>query len=167
MREKKIFVYLVLTWFILLAVYIYIEKTGVEIFQTDKRNQMITLKEAQDKIDTLLLNKPIIFTNNSSSISTIENNQSLNRVVELLKRVDSNMFVNISSHTSTDGESSKNRILSQRRADTILSFIKKRYHTDAIEAIGYGEEFPLTKEDNGTIASREVEITLYPLPPKI
>ncbi len=166
MREKKIFIYLVLTWFILLSVYIFLEKTGIKIFQTDKKNQMITVKEAQYKIDALLSNNPIVFAGNSSTVSTIENNQSLNRVVELLKRVDSNMFVNISSYTDVQGKNSKNRILSQKQADTVLAFIKKRYPLNAMDAIGYGEEFPLSQEKNETI-NRRIEITLYPLPPKI
>ena len=155
MREKKIFIYLVITWFILLGVYIYLEKKGIKVFQTEQKVKMITIKEAQYKIDTLLSNSSIM-----------ENNQSLNRVVELLKRVDSNMFIRIASHTGLDGTSSANRILSQKQADTILERIKTKYPIDSIDAIGYGEEFPLSKKKSASINKR-IEIILYSLPPKI
>ena len=166
MKEKKIFIYLVSTWFMLLSIYIYLEKTGVKIFQVEKVKQKITLQEAQDKIDTLLLNNPIVFNDNSSTLLTTENNQSLHGIVELLKQVDDNMFVNITSHTEVQGKNSKNRILSQKRAESLLTFIQERYPLKTMDAIGFGEEFPLSKEENQTL-NREIAIRLYLLPPKI
>ena len=166
MREKKIFIYLVLTWFILLGVYIYLEKTGIKIFQTEKKVQMITMKEAQYKINRLLSNNPIVFANSVSSVSNMENNQSLNSIVGLLKRVESNIFISIASHSDFEGTNSKNRILSQKRAESVLAFITTKYPSNAIDAIGYGEEFPLSQEKNATI-NRRIEITLHSLPPKI
>jgi len=166
MRKKKIFMSIVFIWSILFALYIYIEKTGIKVFQIEKKAQMITIKEAQYKINTLLVNNPIVFPINVTGVSTIENNQSLNSIVGLLKRVESNIFITIESHTDLQGTNSKNRILSQKRAESILSFIKTKYPSNSIEAIGYGEEFPLSKEKNSTI-NRRIEITLYSLPPKI
>ena len=165
------FIYLVVTWFTLLGIYIYIEKMGIDIFHKEKIVKKISIEEAQYKIDALLKNYPIVFPKN---ISTFENNQSytkknqqtLNRVVVLLKSVNNNIFIKISSHTNLNGKRGKNRILSQKRANTILEFIKKEYPTDTIDAIGYGEEFPLHKDENAKDNSR-TEIKLEPLVPKI
>ncbi|RUM73231.1 MAG: hypothetical protein DSZ11_06370 [Sulfurovum sp.] len=166
MRKKKIFISIVFIWSILLALYIYIEKTGIKLFQIDKKVHMIDIKEAQYKINTLLVNNPIVFSSKESSVLTMENNQSLNKIVELLKRVKSNLFVIVSAHTDVEGTNSKNRIVSQKRADAILSFIKSKYPSNSIEAIGYGEEFPLNKEKHSP-TNRRIEITLLSLPPKI
>ncbi|HIM93418.1 MAG TPA: OmpA family protein [Campylobacterales bacterium] len=171
MKEKRVFIYLVIVWFTLLGIYIYIEKTGIKIFETKEKVQKIGITEAQSKIDALLLNQPITFPDNVSSFDhnksyTTQNQQTLSRVVSLLKRVDSNIFIEIASHTDLDGTNSENRILSQKRADTILTFIKKNYPLSSMNAIGYGEEFPLDKAKNAT-NNRRIEITLQSLIPKI
>ncbi len=174
MREKKLFVYLVITWFTLLGIYIYVEKTGIfkkiEIFEIEKKVPKIGREEAQSKIDTLLLAHPIIFPNNVSSIennqSNMQNNQqTLKSVVSILKNIDSNIFVHIEVHSGLNGSNRENRILSQKQADSILAFIEKQYPLIAIDAIGYGEEFPLGKSKNAD--NRRIEITLQPLIPKI
>ncbi|MCK5855527.1 MAG: OmpA family protein [Sulfurovaceae bacterium] len=176
MKEKKIFIYLVTIWFILLGVYIYIEKTGIKIFsgwRTDNEKvvEQIGIKEAQSKIDTLLIRQPIIFPSNVSSFEnnqsyTEKNQETLNKVVLLLKKVESNIFVEIESHSDLEGTNSQNRILSQKRADTVLAFIKNKYPLNSMDAIGYGEEFPLNKAKNAT-NNRRIEITLHALTPKI
>jgi hypothetical protein len=182
MREKKLFIYLVITWFTLLGIYIYIEKTGVkifkevEIFEIDKKVQNIGIEEAQSKIDALLSTHPIVFPHEVSSIEigSIENNQSytqsnqqtLNSIVSILKNIKSNVFVEIEAHSDLRGTNSKNRILSQKQADSILAFILKQYPSVAIDAIGYGEEFPLNRGKN-TTNNRRIKITLQPLIPKI
>ena len=174
MREKKLFVYLVITWFTLLGIYIYVEKTGIfkkiEIFEIEKKVQKIGIEEAQSKIDALLLAHPILFIDNVSSIennqSHMQNNQqTLKSVVSILKNINSNVFVHIEVHSGLNGSSSTNRILSQKQADSIFAFIQKRYPLVAIDAIGYGEEFPLSKSKNAD--NRRIEIILQPLIPKI
>ena len=174
MREKKLFVYLVITWFTLLGIYIYVEKTGIfkniEIFKIEKKVPKIGIDEAQSKIDALLLAHPIIFIDNVSSIennqSHMQNNQqTLKNVVSILKNIDSNLFIHIEVHSGSNGSSSKNRIRSQKQADSILAFIKKQYPLVAIDAIGYGEEFPLSNSEDAD--NRRIDITLQPLMPKI
>jgi outer membrane protein OmpA-like peptidoglycan-associated protein len=177
MREKKLFIYLVITWFTLLGIYIYIEKTGVkifkevEIFEIDKKVQNIGIEEAQSKIDALLSTHPIVFPHEISSIEnnqsyTQSNQQTLNSIVSILKNIKSNVFVEIEAHSDLRGTNSKNRILSQKQADSILAFILKQYPSVAIDAIGYGEEFPLNRGKN-TTNNRRIKITLQPLIPKI
>ena len=169
MREKKIFIYLVITWFTLLGVYIYLEKTGIKMFNKERVVQKIGVKEAQKRIDILLLKQPIIFPINVSTFEhnhsyTKQNQQTLSDVVVLVKSVKSNIFINIESHSDLVGGESANRILSQKRADTVLAFIKKEYPLGTMDAIGYGEEFPLKKN---TTSNRRIKITLQPLIPKI
>jgi outer membrane protein OmpA-like peptidoglycan-associated protein len=177
MREKKLFIYLVITWFTLLGIYIYIEKMGVkifkevEIFEIDKKVQNIGIEEAQSKIDALLSTHPIVFLHEISSIEnnqsyTQSNQQTLNSIVSILKNIKSNVFVEIEAHSDLRGTNSKNRILSQKQADSILAFILKQYPSVAIDAIGYGEEFPLNRGKN-TTNNRRIKITLQPLIPKI
>jgi len=115
-----------------------------------------TLFEAQKEINLLLLNHPIKFLDNGF---LLENNKTAKSIVSILTQTIGNIVIKVASHSDNNGSSSYNRKLTQKRADIIASYINNKCNIKFITAIGYGKEFPLSKEDNRTISSR-IEIYL-------
>ncbi len=120
-----------------------------------------SISDIQKEIDLLLSREPILFMNNSSSLDNnlSESNITLKKIVMLLKSVNQEIMIKISTHSDEKGSRSHNRELSQKRADMIAKYIKQQYKAKFISAIGYGEEFPLPKESNNS-SNRRVEILL-------
>ncbi|HHB94688.1 MAG TPA: hypothetical protein ENK88_06055 [Campylobacterales bacterium] len=116
-----------------------------------------TIPEAQQEINLILLHHPIKFVDNSF---LLEDNKTINNIISILNQTIGDVAIKVASHSDNNQTASYNRKLTQKQADTIASYIKKkRYNTKFIIAIGYGKEFPLPKEDNKTTSSR-IEIYL-------
>ena len=115
-----------------------------------------TVSEAQEEINLLLIYHPIKFLDNNF---LLEDNKTINDIVLVLNQTVGDIAIKVASHSDNNQTASYNRKLTQKRADTIASYIKNRYKTKFITAIGYGKEFPLPKEDNRTTSSR-IEIYL-------
>jgi len=114
-----------------------------------------TIPEAQQEIDSLLIEHPIKFLDNSF---VLENNKTINSIVSILNQTIGDIAIKVASYSDNNQTASYNRKLTQKRADTIASYIKSRYNTKIITAIGYGKEYPLSKEDNKT--DNRIEIYL-------
>ena len=112
-----------------------------------------TVSEAQQEINSLLIDHPIKFLDNSF---VLENNKTINDIVSILNKTIGDIAIKVASHSDNNQTASNNRKLTQKRADTIASYIKNRYNTKFITAIGYGKEFPLPKEDNRTNSRIEI-----------
>ena len=75
-------------------------------------------------------------------------------------------IIEVAGHTDSTGADKYNQLLSERRADSVASHLRRQGVDDRrIIARGYGEQFPIA--NNGTPAGREqnrrVELTLAPL----
>ena len=114
-----------------------------------------TLSEAQQEINSLLIHNPIKFLDKGF---LLEDNQTINSIVSILNKTIGDIAIKVASHSDNNQTDSYNRKLTQKRADTIASYIKNRYNTTIIIAIGYGKEFPLSKEDNITNSRIEIYI---------
>ena len=137
-----------------------------------------TIEQAQEELDALFLAHPILFLPNSALLNynkpknilvdsnktatyIEENNtQILGEVVSILKSVPDKMALTITAYSEIEGKNSYNRQLSQKRADSIYQYLQTEYPTRFINAIGYGEEFPLLTEENGTLLNGRIEIEL-------
>jgi hypothetical protein len=87
------------------------------------------------------------FQNGKADILS-EMESDLDKVVNFM--VDHPQFkLKISGHTDSDGDHSKNLILSQKRADAIKAYIDEKGSIDPerIEAVGYGSEKPIIEEE--------------------
>ncbi len=89
----------------------------------------------------------------------------LDSVVLVLQEFNQTLIV-VAGHTDSRGSDSYNQALSERRANSVASYLTSRDVLEArIEAIGFGEKAPIA--DNGTDAgraqNRRVELSLLPL----
>jgi len=115
-----------------------------------------TITEAQKEINLLLIHHPIKFLDNSI---LLEDNKTTDNILLILNQTIGDIAIKVASYSDNNQTASYNRKLTQKRADTIASYIKNRYNATIITAIGYGKEFPLSKENNRTTSSR-IEIYL-------
>jgi len=71
------------------------------------------------------------------------------------------LMVEVAGHTDSDGEADYNKDLSQRRSNIVAAYLIYRGVTpENVTAVGYGEEQPLSSNDNadGKAKNRRVEL---------
>ncbi len=81
-----------------------------------------------------------------------ENSQVLDYGVATLKKYPE-LVIEVAGHTDNRGTKQHNLGLSQRRAETVLGYLKAHGVTNRMTAHGYGEEDPLA--DNSTVEGRQ------------
>ena len=89
----------------------------------------------------------------------------LNSVSMVLAEFDQTV-VEVAGHTDSVGTDDANMLLSQRRAQSVVSYLGTRsVRSDRMIAIGGGEGHPIATNDTdaGRQANRRVELTLVPL----
>jgi outer membrane protein OmpA-like peptidoglycan-associated protein len=89
----------------------------------------------------------------------------LDSVVLVLKEFDKTLIV-VAGHTDSTGSDALNQRLSERRAQSVSTYLKTAgVITDRIEMIGFGETQPVASNDtqSGKELNRRVEITLLPI----
>ena len=101
-----------------------------------KRSYLLAKREIQN----VLLNSPITFKANDSSLLM---NTTLIQIVEILNHLKESVVLSISAHTDAEGSKKHNLLLSQQRADRLKKFFEQRVNLPYIVAIGYGESFSL------------------------
>jgi OOP family OmpA-OmpF porin len=76
----------------------------------------------------------------------------------------------VEGHTDSTGSETKNRLLSQSRADAVRSYLvaNETLPADKIEAVGFGSERPLASDSTaeGRAINRRIDIIIIPTPPK-
>jgi len=132
------------------------EKVIVEEIKEPQVNEKI--EQAQENINKLLLANPIYFRS-GSSIITKQSEETLNKIIDALKIIDNNITLKVEGHTDAIGGAKLNKSLSQKRADSVKSYMFKSIKDIKIEATGYGEEKPVSQNPNDKI-NRRVEIHL-------
>lgn len=92
------------------------------------------------------------FASNSADIRS-QDQPEIAKVAKFLKRYGGVSAV-IEGHADSSGPDAYNKVLSQRRADSVKAELVTRYGIDAsrLTAIGYGEERPIASND--TLAGR-------------
>lgn len=169
MKSKKLFLVILFITIFLSLLCIWIHKNSHLKYQnvelSGNKNKIIyepipipikkTVSEAQQEINSLLIDYPIKFLDNNF---VLENNTTINDIVSILNQTIGDIAIKVASYSDNNQTASNNRKLTQKRADSVASYIKNRYNTKIITAIGYGKEFPLSKEDNRT--DNRIEIYL-------
>lgn len=103
----------------------------------------------------------IIFNANSDQL-TIKSLDPLDDLVALLL-AHPNSIITIEGHTDASGKPALNKVLSQKRAETVrLYLIQNGIQSSRIKAVGYGSERPLdtNRTAEGRARNRRVEIRL-------
>lgn len=126
-----------------------------------KRNQHIpqrSIKFVQEKINQILIHKPINFESNSYLLennNSRENYRTLANIIALLNNLKEKVIVEIKTYTNKNGSKQRNLKLSQQRAEQLKKYINERSKIIFISAIGYGEEIQHKKNEK-----EYLEITL-------
>ena len=127
------------------------------------RGSGVSVKREGDNIN-LIMPGNITF---SSGNATIDQNflSVLDSVVLVVQEFNKTLIV-VAGHTDSTGSNALNQSLSERRAQSVATYLKASgVITDRIEKIGFGETQPIA--NNATKAGKElnrrVEITLLPI----
>lgn len=126
-----------------------------------EEESIITSKEIQEQINTILKENKIIFKRRSVDI-TKESFSSVQSVADILKKHE-NIKVEIAGHTDSRGRASLNLRISQDRANSVKKALSSLgIDKDRLKAVGYGEKFPIAKDDKNGLSeiNRRVEINI-------
>lgn len=100
----------------------------------------------------------VLFESNSATIQT-ESHERLERVVEYMTHM-ANSRIRVSGHTDNVGNARRNRQLSEERAQAVREYIVTHgIAGDRVEAVGYGDEWPVAPNDTeeGRAQNRRIE----------
>jgi outer membrane protein OmpA-like peptidoglycan-associated protein len=112
----------------------------------------------------LIMPGNITFDTDSSQINT-NFYDVLNSVAVVLEEFNQTIVV-VSGHTDSVGAESHNQALSERRAQSVASYLRGRnILAERFDVIGFGERQPIAANDTpeGREQNRRVEITLLPV----
>ncbi|MGB5793332.1 OmpA family protein [Poseidonibacter sp.] len=136
------------------------EENSPELIE-EKQEPEVDTKIIQEEINTILKDKKIIFERRSTTI-TKESILAVKDIAKILNKYDS-LMVEVAGHTDSRGKASLNKKLSQLRANSVRkALIYYGINKDRLTAIGYGEEFPIAKDDkNGlSLINRRIEFNI-------
>ena len=89
--------------------------------------------------------------------------KALNEVAKILKD-DPNLKIDIAGHTDNVGKPEKNQLLSEKRANAVLAYLKEKGAVDEskLSSAGYGDTQPIAsnKTTKGKAQNRRVELKL-------
>ena len=120
--------------------------------------KVLSATEIQENINSILVEKKIAFERKSSIIT--EDSKSIIEKIANILNENKNFKVEISGHTDSRGEKALNKQISQDRANSVMdALITLGVAKDRLTAIGYGEEFPIAKDDENGLSeiNRRVE----------
>ncbi len=120
-------------------------------------NQIAIIGEAgtcQAEIDDYLARERVAFKKGKAEIT--ESSYPLLGILASLAR-NCQTRLEIASHTDSEGDSTINMKLTQRRADAVRKYLVRRgVAPEQVEAKGYGETQPIA--DNSTVEGREANV---------
>jgi outer membrane protein OmpA-like peptidoglycan-associated protein len=131
-----------------------LQGTGVSVTRTGPRGEYITLNMPGN----------ITFATNSADIAA-SFYPVLDSVGIVLNEFDKTM-VEVAGHTDSDGSDAYNQQLSERRANSVVSYlVSRQVRGDRFIAVGAGETRPIATNatPEGKAQNRRVEITIVPL----
>lgn len=87
----------------------------------------------------------------------------LNNVAQVLKAQTQIKLVTVEGHTDNKGNADQNKILSQKRAESVVAYlVKQGVEAERLKAVGFGQEKPIASNDTeaGRTENRRVEFTI-------
>ncbi|CAM3486554.1 OmpA family protein [Arcobacter aquimarinus] len=119
------------------------------------------IEELQSKINNILLEKKITFERRSTEL-TADSKSVVEDISKILKEYPTLNF-EIAGHTDSRGNDDLNKKISQDRANSVKNLlISFGIDENRIKAVGYGEEFPIAKDDENGLSetNRRVEFNI-------
>ncbi len=122
--------------------------------------QQKQIQQMQSNINTLLKTHPIYFKHNSNEL-TLDSKKILDKIIDLVnKNTEEIAKLRISGHTDASGSAAYNKLLSRKRAEKVRDYlIEHHINVPTLEAIGYGEERPISDNPYAK-ENRRVEIEI-------
>lgn len=141
------------------------EQTPTKVAETPKvqtiKPVIIDKKAIQQKINETIAKNKITFERRSSNVT----NSSYETIVQVSKILTEypSIKIEVAGHTDSRGEAALNKQISQDRALSVREIlIKLGINENRITAVGYGEEFPIAKDDKDGLSeiNRRVEFNI-------
>ena len=111
------------------------------------------IEDAQIQLDNILKTEAITFEGSTNLISE-NSKKTLQKLIKLINTLNS-QEIKVSGFTDFSSDKVYNKVLSQKRADTITRYLKNRgLKSKHIKSIGYGD----AKPSNGDNVAIEIEI---------
>ena len=126
-----------------------------------KTKAVLSVNEIQLHINEILAEKKIAFER-KSSIITEDSKSSIIKIADILKEYK-NLKVEIAGHTDSRGENALNKKISQDRANSVKELlVSLGVNSDRLKAVGYGEDFPIAKDDENGLSeiNRRVDFNI-------
>jgi len=119
--------------------------TTVGLMKSDTLHREIPLKKLE--LNQAIVLKDVYYDFDKATLRP-ESNRTLGLLVEILN-VNPGIVVELSSHTDSKGENLYNEKLSQRRAESVVKYLKKAgISKDRLVPKGYGENHPIAENTN-------------------
>lgn len=127
----------------------------------DEITTEINKEVLQSKINEILSKNKLVFKRRSTNL-TDNSLKSVEKISKILKE-NSNFKVEIAGHTDSRGSAQLNKRISKKRANSVMNLlIKQGVDKSILKAVGYGEDFPIAKDDEDGLSpiNRRVEINI-------
>lgn len=124
--------------------------------------------EVNENSQEIKLSMRILFDSDEDELKSSEK-KKLDKLAREFAKYPENIVV-IEGHTDSDGAKEHNRILSEKRAKAIKSYLEsKKLGIASLKAVGYGESQPIAPENTpeGKAKNRRVEIKISTDPNRI
>lgn len=132
------------------------------VSQTNNQAKVaLTPNEIQLQINEILTEKKIAFERRSSTV-TEDSKITIVKIADILKEYK-NIKLEIAGHTDSRGENALNKKISQDRANSVKDILTSLgINADRLKAVGYGEEFPIAKDDENGLSeiNRRVDFNI-------
>lgn len=119
------------------------------------------IEELQSKINNLLQQRKITFERRSTELTT-DSKSVVEDIAKILNEY-STFNLEVAGHTDSRGNDDLNKKISQDRANSVKKLlISFGVNENRIKAVGYGEEFPIAKDDENGLSeiNRRVEFNI-------
>ena len=106
--------------------------------------------------------KDSVYFETAKAVIKEESFELLNEVAQILIDHPELLLIRIEGHTDSRGNNAYNKDLSQRRADSVRTYlIEKGVAEDRLQSVGYGEEKPLVKEENAAAWEKNRRVDFF------
>lgn len=138
---------------------------GVLLDRQEERLRQAGIATERDQYGRLLVSLPsenLQFDTGEATIKP-EGKEVLDKIASVLEEHPENR-IRIAGHTDSVGSDTSNQILSQARADSVMTYLISQgvSANSIVSSVGYGEEYPVTTNDSeaGRAQNRRVELNV-------
>ena len=115
------------------------------VTKSDTLHRWIPLKKLE--LNKIIVLKDIYYDFDKATLRD-ESNRTLGKLVDILN-INPSIIVELGAHTDSKGQDAYNEKLSQRRAESVVKYLKKHgIPKDRLVAKGYGEGTPIADNTN-------------------